>query len=191
MYNNIALHKGRFKLIGNTDYNSSVNKFELYDIEKDPYEQKNIVSEYPEIGNELKSELDRVLKELVSSENMIDRPYIEAGSRYENPIILNRNDADGQWGIWDQEEIFGKWRVLINQGTYNLKFKFIKPIPPNGRMMVETKSFINQMKNKLDNTDIIEMKSVYLPEMKCDFAPFYEVGNRRIFPFWVEIEKIY
>ena len=44
MYNNIALQKGRYKLVGNTDYNSPADKFELFDLEKDPYEQKNIVN---------------------------------------------------------------------------------------------------------------------------------------------------
>jgi len=34
------------------------------------------------------------------------------------------------------------------------------------------------------------MKNVYLPSLKCDFTPFYAVGSKKIFPFWVEIEKI-
>jgi hypothetical protein len=34
------------------------------------------------------------------------------------------------------------------------------------------------------------MKNVYLPGMKSDFIPFYEVGSRRILPLWIEIEKI-
>ena len=190
LYNNIALHKGRYKLVGHTDFNAPINKFELFDIEKDPYEQKNISKEYPEIADKLKSELDRIFRELISSENLLNPPCIEVGSKYENPVYLNRNDADGQWGIWDQEEIFGKWRVCINEGHYNLRFKFITPVPANGRMMVETKSFINQMKNEIADTDVLEMKNVYLPSLKCDFTPFYAVGSKRIFPFWVEIEKI-
>jgi len=43
LYSNIALQKGRYKLVGNTDYNSSADKFELFDIEQDPFEQNNIV----------------------------------------------------------------------------------------------------------------------------------------------------
>jgi len=190
LYNNIALQKGSYKLVGHTDYNAPVEDFELFDIEKDPYEQINIVRENPAIAEEMKSELNRMFRELVSSENMLNPPCIEVGSRYEIPVFLNRNDADGQWGIWAQEEIFGKWNVCIKEGWYNIRFKFLNPVPANGRMFIETKSFINQMKNEADNTDIIEMKNVYLPGMKCDFVPFYAVGSRRILPFWVEIEKI-
>jgi len=190
LYNNIALQKGRYKLVGNTEYNSPANKFELYDLEKDPYEQKNIVKDDPERAEEMKKELDLIFMELAVSENLAERPRIEIGSLHENPVILNRNDADGQWGIWEQEEIFGFWRVLINEGRYNIRFKFIEPVPSGGKMMVETGTFISQMKNDKSDTDIIEMKDVKLHSNKCDFVPFYLLGTRRILPLWVEIERI-
>jgi len=138
----------------------------------------------------MKKELDITFSELAGSENLIERPRIEIGSVQENPVILNRNDADGQWGIWDQEEIYGLWRVKINEGRYNLRFKFIKPVPAGGRMMVEAGAFINQMKNNINETALIEMKNVYLPSLKCDFVPFYLTGSRRIFHLWVELERI-
>src|SRR5680860_218089 len=43
LYNNIALQKGNYKLVGQTDYNASIEDFELFDINADPYEQNNIV----------------------------------------------------------------------------------------------------------------------------------------------------
>jgi hypothetical protein len=190
LYNNIALQKGNYKLVGHIDYDAPVNEFELFDIDKDPFERVNIARDHQEIALGLKKELELILRELVNSKNMMDQPCIEVGSKFENPVILNRNDADGQWGIWDQEEIFGKWRLIVNEGSYNLKFKFIKPIPANGRMMVETQSFINQKINEVEGADVLEMKNVYLPQMKCDFVPFYQIGTGRIFPFWVEIEKM-
>lgn len=190
LYNNIALHKGKYKLVGNTDYNAPVSKFELFDLEKDPYEQKNIVQDFPSIATSLKTELDKQFFELVGSVNMIEKMYISAGTVNENPVILNRNDADGQWGVWEQEEAYGTWRVRFTEGTYNLKFRFIKPVPAGGRMMVETKTFISQMMNEAGITDIIEMKNVSIPSMSCDFTPFYLTGQRKILPLWVEVEKI-
>jgi arylsulfatase len=190
LYNNIALQKGRYKLVGNTGYNSPANTFELYDLENDPYEQKNIVKDDPDRAEKMKKELDFLFFELAGSENLAERPRIEIGTLHENPVILNRNDADGQWGIWEQEEIFGLWKVMINEGRYNLRFKFIAPVPSGGKMMVETGTFINQMKNDRSDTDLIEMKDVILPSIRCDFVPFYLSGTRRIFPLWVEIERI-
>ena len=190
LYSNTALQKGRYKLVGNTDFNASVDKFEIFDIEQDPDEKNNILYDNPARAEELKKELDLLFTELTGSENLLDRPRIETGSRHENPVVLNRNDADGEWGIWEQEEIFGMWRVMINEGRYNFRFKFIKPVPAGGRMMVETGAFINQLKNDKIDTDLIEMNNVSYPSLKCDFTPFYLSGTKRIFPLWVEIERI-
>jgi len=138
----------------------------------------------------LKKELDLKYNELIKSPNLIDPPLIQVGSANENPVFLNRNDAGGERGIWAQEEIYGKWNVAIEEGHYDFKYKFIKPIPQGGKMFLETGAIINQMKNEVDNTTFIEMANIPLPKMKCDLIPFYKVGNKKILPFWVEIQKI-
>ena len=190
LYNNIALQKGNYKLVGNNDYNAPIEEFNLFNIDIDPYEQTNLVLDNKAIAKDLKSELDQFYKELINSENLLNQPRIIVGSQYENPVILNRNDADGQRGIWAQEEIFGKWKMSMYEGHYNIKFKFIKPVKMGGRMYLETNTIVNQMKNERIDTDIIEMKNIYFPKMDCDFIPFYSEGSKNILPFWVEIEKI-
>jgi hypothetical protein len=137
----------------------------------------------------LKKELDNIYVELTASENLISSPNIVIGTVHENPVVLNRNDAGGERGIWKQEEIFGKWKVEIKEGIYDVKFKFIKPIDASGRMYLETGSIVNQMRNEF-KSDIIEMKNIKLPELKCDLIPFYMVNGKRIFPFWVEVNRL-
>jgi arylsulfatase A-like enzyme len=189
LYKNIALQKGDYKLVGQTDYNAAIEDFELFNIKSDPNEQKNLVSTNTKKANELKKELDATYKELVNAENLINPPLIIVGNEAENPIILNRNDAGGEHGIWNQEEIYGKWDVKVEGGAYNIKFKFIEPIEADGRIILETGSIINQMENH-SKTDMIEMKNVQLPSMDCAIIPFYTLKNKRIFPFWVEMERI-
>ncbi len=189
-YFGMALQKGRHKLVGHTDYNGPIAEFELFDIDIDPYEQNNIVMKNTSLAESMKSEIDTWYNELVHSDNLKDPPRILIGSEKENPIILNRNDAGGDRGIWDQEEVYGKWRVSIAKGNYTIKFKFIAPVESGGRMLVETGTIINQMKNTGNASDIIEMKNVSLPHMECDLIPFYSVNGKRIFPFWVAVEKI-
>jgi arylsulfatase A-like enzyme len=188
LYNNMAIQRGKYKLVANTEYNAPIHTFQLYDLDSDPGEQKNIVSEFPLVAEELRNEMDLTFSELAGSDNLSDRPRIEIGTLHENPVILNRNDADGQWGIWDQEEIFGLWRLKIHEGKYTIRFRFIQPLPQGGRMMMEFGSFILQTKNEETNTTLLEIKNVSLPEMKCDFIPFYQSGNKRIFPLWAELE---
>ena len=189
LYKSMAIQRSGYKLIGQTDYNASAEDFELYNLQVDPYEQKNISKENKEIAGELKKELDQIYQELILSENLIHNPFITIGSPKENPLILNRNDADGTRGLWDQEVIFGKWNANILKGRYNFKFTFIKPIPANGEMYLETSTVINRFKNK-QNSTIIEMKNISLPPMKGDFIPYYLHANKMILPFSVEIEKM-
>ncbi|MBN2665916.1 MAG: arylsulfatase [Bacteroidales bacterium] len=190
LYNNIALQIGRYRLVGNIGYNAISGMFELFDIKTDPYERRNIVADQPQVAAELKAQLDRNFRELVTSVNMTEKQYINVGTANENPVILNRNDADGQWGVWEQEEAYGTWRVTISEGTYNMSFRFLKPLPGGGRMMVETGSVINQIKNDIPDASFLEMKNVFINSVRCDFTPFYLYGNRRILPLWVEIERI-
>lgn len=190
LYNNMSLLKGRLKLVGNTSYNAPIENFELYNLEKDPYEQNNIIIEDMTMATSLKGEIDEIYNELLTSENLLHQPRIIVGSENENPIFLNRNDAGGQRGIWAQEEIYGKWKVKINEGLYNIKYKFIKPVNTNGVMYLETGAYTKQMLNVKESTDVIEMKNVFLPELDCDLIPFYADGSKNIFPFWVEMEKI-
>jgi hypothetical protein len=190
LYSNIALQRGDYKLVGNTDYGASVDQFELFNIYKDPFEESNLIQVEKSKATQLKTELDSIYQSLVNSPNLVNQPRIIIGHPAENPVILNRNDAAGERGIWNQEEVYGFWRVKIEAGTYNIKFKFIKPVAGNGKMYLETNALLKQVRNSVDNTDLIELKNVYFEDMETDFRPFYQVGNRTIFPFWAELEKI-
>ena len=188
LYNNIALQRGQFKLIGKTDYNSPIENFELYDTYNDPFEKNNLVTQKKSIALSLKKEMHQTFLELVNSENLINPPRIMLGSDFENPVFLNRNDAGGQRAVWNQEQAYSFWKVDINQeGLYDLKFKFLKPLPANGNMCLEIGQSIQQKFNSKDNLDLIEMKSVYLPRGFNDFTPFYMFQKGNYFPLYVEV----
>jgi arylsulfatase len=190
LYNNISVQKANYKLVGHTSYNAKITDFELFDIQSDPYEKTNLVNEKTDIASQLKTELDRLYGELITSENLVNPPRIAIANKNENPVFLNRNDAAGERGIWSQEEVYGKWLVSIAEGKYKVRFRFIQPLEAGGQMYLETGTIVNQLKIEKDNTEIIEMKNVRLPGMNCELTPFYSVGNKNIFPFWVELERI-
>lgn len=188
LYNNIALQRGHFKLIGKTDYNSPIENFELYDTYNDPFEKNNLVTQKKSIALSLKKEMHQTFLELVNSENLKNPPRIMLGSDFENPVYLNRNDAAGQRAVWNQEQAYSFWKVDINkEGLYDLKFKFLKPLPANGNMYLEIGQSIQQKFNSKDNLDLIEMKSVYLPKGFNDFTPFYMFQKGNYFPLYAEV----
>lgn len=188
-YRNMALKKGAYKLVGQAGYDASTREFELYNTILDPGEEHNLVSVEPEIASSLKNELDSIYRDLINSDHLLHPPHIRLGTRFENPVILNRNDAGGQRAIWNQEEVYGKWNVDPEAGTYNFRFQFIKPVEASGRMYLEAGTQVFQKENP-DATGMIEMNQVYLPGKKCELIPFYLVDGRRILPFWVEVERM-
>ena len=190
LYRNIAFQKGPYKLVGNADYDAPIESFELYNLAQDPYEQTNILLTNKKTAEALKAELDQKYEELIQSENLVNPPRIELGSPQENPTFLSRNDATGERGIWAQEEIHGYWKVRVDEGRYNIRFKFIKPVKGGGQMYLETNERIYRTQNEEEATDLIELKNIHLPEMDCDFLPFYSVEGKKIFPFWAEVERL-
>jgi arylsulfatase len=190
LYQNIALQKGPYKLVGQTNFDAPLENFELFNIQEDEFELKNILIENKALASEMKTELDQMIREISASPHLQNPPLIVIGSEYENPVYLNRNDAGGARGIWTQEEIFGFWKVKIKEGKYNIRFKFIQPLESAGTMFLETNSLIYRQENKNIPTDIIEMKNVSISETECDLVPFYTAGGKNIFPLWVELDKV-
>lgn len=189
-YNNIAIQKGPFKLVGNTSYNPALENFELYNIREDEFEGMNILSGRERLASEMKTDLDHILRDLTDSPHLQNPPRIIIGSGHENPAYLNRNDAGGARAIWTQEDVYGFWRVKIEEGRYNIRFKFIQPLESGGIMFLEANQMIHRLENKNNMSDIIEMKDVRFSDSECDFIPYYSKEGRSILPFWIEIFKI-
>lgn len=189
-YNNISIQNSGWKLVGKTDFDATLENFELYNLAEDPYELTNLISTHPSKGMELKVEMDQFYEELIQEKHLINQPLIQIGSEEENPVFLNRNDAAGQRGIWAQEDIYGYWNVHLAPGTYDFKFKFVKAVPSQGRMFLETGTIVNQSKIEGEGEmEFIEMKDIELPEMDTKIIPLYEVEGKQLFPFWIEILK--
>lgn len=189
LYNNIALQQGSYRLIGNTGYHASVDEFELFNHHEDPYERNNTIASNRSLAAKMKDELDQILYDITNSEHLHTPPRIIIGSEQENPTYLNRNDASGDRAIWTQEEVFGLWKVKIHEGRYNIRFRFIRPLPDRGTMYLETNSFILREEKFATNSNIFELKEVYLPQMECDLIPYFSSGGRNIFPLWVKLER--
>ncbi|MEM6843793.1 MAG: arylsulfatase [Bacteroidota bacterium] len=188
LYHNVALQQGDYKLVGQTSYNTELAGFELFNLKNDPYEQHSLTNEETKLAKELKQQLDQHFYELIQSPNLVNPPAVVIGSDAEDPTFLNRNDASGERGIWAKDEVFGKWLVEVAQeGYYDLSFRFLNPVEPGGQMMLETETLIHRLENPDSSEETLVMENVYLPQMKGDLIPFYEVKGQRIFPFWVEI----
>jgi arylsulfatase len=191
LYNNVAIQKGEFKLVGKTDFDASLQEFELYNLVEDPFEKNNLVIQNNEKATSLKAEMDQLISELGTSPNLVNPPLIKVGTLHENPVYLNRNDAGGQRGVWNQEEVYSHWKVDLQKGVYRLKFKFLKPLMGGGEMFLELGQQILKKHNSITESDLLVWEDVSLPQGSFDFTPFYRKGRRsNYFPLWVEIERV-
>ena len=158
--------------MGNTNYNSGIEEFELYNLEIDPNESENLIIKEKSIALEMKLRMDEIYNELISSKNLIDKPRISIGTINENPTFLNRNDASGQRGIWSQNEIFGFWKVSIDPGIYDFKFKFNNLDNSVGEMTLELGNNVYSTKVNIDKNGFVLMKDVEISGGDYDLIPF-------------------
>jgi len=186
-YNNIALEQGVYKLVGHADYDAPIDSFELFNIRTDPYELKNIISTNRPEAEKLKKALDSTYRELIQSDHLVHQPPIIIGDSHENPVYLNRNDADGERGIWAQSQVYGRWNVEVRPGNYDISFRFLDTLPA-GRMVLEAGTDVWQ-KESDGHSLVLELKDVEMPAFKGSLIPFYACRDGNLLPFWVELKR--
>lgn len=194
-YHNMSVLKGGYKLVMNADYDTPTDQFELFNLNNDPYEEKNIIVENTELGESLKNEIDNWYDEMIMSPNALETKSAIIGTKCENPVVLDRNDAKGTEGVWRHHEITGYWDVkFAASGKYNIKFKFIEPLKEPGQMKLQVGTVLHTLTNEEKGIDELEMKEVFIPEIEGMLEPWYRsrTGGKweNILPFTVSIEKV-
>ena len=188
-YRNIAVRKGDYKLVGQVDYTASVEEFELYNIKEDPFEQVNLMDQNLAKGDELKSDFDSYYNSIIHNTNL-NPQRVHLGNPYENPVILNRNDAKGPPGIWAQDRIYAYWAVRVTEpALYTIKFVFKEKIPESGKMLMK----IGPVQRTVDyfdtSTNSIQMKDVELVEGDFLFDAWFSYKGNTLLPFYIEVTR--
>lgn len=101
-----------------------INGRELYDIQKDPGQRRDVAANYPEVVQDLRGAYERWWKDI--SERFEEYTWIVIGSDHENPVKLTSHDIHGQVG-WDHVHVRrnspcdGFWAVdFIREGLYKI-----------------------------------------------------------------------
>lgn len=122
-----AARRGRFKLLqplgSNGEALPAALKFELYDIEADPYELHDLAAAQPDVVARLRRDYETWFKN-VSSTRGYAPPKIVLGTLHENPVVLTRQDLRGAGavGVLDSN---GHWEVEVaTAGKYDVTLSF-------------------------------------------------------------------
>lgn len=190
-YRNMSVIYNNYKLIGNSEDTNDLGKFELYHLEKDPFEAINISKENTRIVSELKSKLDDWYNDIMKSENILNSPRIIVGSDKEKHTILNRNDARGMQLIWDDDRMHVRWDLnVIEAGNYDIICHFRKPIPDTGDMVIRmgVQNFTKKITEK--NVQTIKYDDVRLNKGTYALDGWYwSRWQVHYTPFYIELIK--
>jgi arylsulfatase A-like enzyme len=88
-------------------------KWLLFDIQKDPYEMKNVAADNPDVVAQLKKRYEAWFKDVESTRHFAP-PRIAIGSDKENPTTLTRQDWRGPQAGWTPMSV-GHWDVQVEK----------------------------------------------------------------------------
>ena len=104
LYRSCAARNQRWKLVDGK---------ELYDLASDPAEAKDVAAEHPDLVAELRRQYEEWFKD-VSSTRGYAPSRIQLGTKFENPVILTRQDWRGPRAGWAKDSL-GHWEVLVTE----------------------------------------------------------------------------
>lgn len=190
-YRNFAAISGDYKLVGNTGANSDINDFELYHLASDPFEKTNRIEEEVETASGLKRSMDSWYEEIIDEKNNNSVLPANIGSDFENPAVLNRNDAKGSPPPWGRGSVLGYWDVkILETGNYDVKIQFIDTISEEGNLHLKLyPQYLVQ--NNSAKSDALSFKNIALQQGDYKLEAYYQTRKRQfIFPLYVSIQKL-
>lgn len=113
LYRSCAARTQRYKLIDGK---------ELYDVIDDPGEKNNIAAAHPGIVATMRKGYEEWFRD-VSSPRGYAPPRIYLGTKFENPVILTRQDWRGPNAGWEADSL-GYWEVDVREpGDYEVTLR--------------------------------------------------------------------
>lgn len=156
LYRNFAAVGSRYKLLQPLSFSEKMPaeaELELYDLEADPGENRDLFSELPEVADRMRRKYESWFREVSATRSYLP-PQIAIGTKHENPVILTRQDwqmvgKDG-WG----DSSLGYWELSVAQtGTYEISFRF-GPFQQPGEAELKVQDVSRHLPFKGDETQL-------------------------------------
>ncbi len=101
------------------------SEFQLFDMQRDPLEMKNVAVDHPEVVAKMRQEYEAWFKD-VSATRGFAPPRIHLGAPQENPTTLTRQDWRGPKANWGPKGL-GYWEVHVARtAVYEVTARFPK-----------------------------------------------------------------
>jgi hypothetical protein len=127
-YRAFAARGTRYKLVQAAGVQPNLKwepRFELFDLQADPYEEKDLAAQMPDEVARLKREYEVWFADV--TKRGFDPPRIVVGSEQENPVRLSRQDWRGPKAGWAADSL-GHWEIKVDRGgTYRVTIRSAFP----------------------------------------------------------------
>ena len=190
-YNNMSIRKGDYKLVGHTNFDASIEEFELYNLKQDPDESDNLVEVSPEIAKALKADLDNWFEEQVIKNRNPRKVYLGLNPEKEDTLLLTRNELKGPPEIWTRDVQYGYWDVKVEKaGYYDVLCQFHETATKAGRLIVKQHPIQYAQPNEDPDVSSLVIRRVYLNVDQGPLEVYYKTGwNEIMIPFTVKVWK--
>ncbi len=129
-YHHFAARSRRWKLLHPSGFGhdsfSGEPKFELYDMDNDPLETRDLAAERPEVVKSMREAYERWFEDVSTTRpDNYAPPRIHIGTPYENPVTLTRQDWRHIQGKPWAGGSNGQWMLHVARpGRYDIKARF-------------------------------------------------------------------
>jgi hypothetical protein len=126
---------------------------ELYDMQRDHGETRDVASQHPDILARMRADYERWFTSVAATRHFLP-PRIHLGSEKENPLTLTRQDWRGPRASWDAGGL-GHWEVQIaSPGRYEVRLR-MPPAPSAGEVEFRIQGQTVQHPFSKDATEIV------------------------------------
>jgi arylsulfatase A-like enzyme len=189
LYHNFAARQQKWKLVSATGFGpetlpASGPKFELFDMESDPYEQHDLAATHPDVVAKLKTEYEAWFKDVGSTRpGNYAPPRIVVGSPHEKTAVLTRQDWRGAgWGPNDE----GHWLIdVAGSAQYDVKL-IVAPADAHRTLHLRVGA-LNMSAEVPANATEHTFRMQKLPTGDQKLEAWIEGGDRRVGVRFVEL----
>jgi arylsulfatase A-like enzyme len=161
--------------------------FLLFDMQNDPYEQKNIAKQHEEIVRAMKQEYSDWFDD-VGRPRGYAPPRIYLGAAAENPVVLTRQDWRGPRAGWRPDDL-GHWEVHVErEGTYNVTVR-LSARPEAGTVTLKLGEVRRDGKLPAQATEVV-FRGLKLSPGDVKLEASLRIGERDVGANYVEVERV-
>lgn len=192
-YHNFMIRRGHWKLLHASGFGreafDGMPKFQLFDLSADPFELQDQAAFHPDVVKEMRAEYDRWFSDVGSTRpNNYVPPRIHVGTKFENPVVLTRQDWRHTQGRPWARDSMGHWLLKGSKGTYDVRCRFA-PTPEAGKALLRINDNLHTVILP-PNASTCEFPGVDVPDGAVKLEVELLHGDKRRGVHQADIERI-